>query len=83
MLFPTQKQRHMELCQKHLAYYKKEEIAFLQQIITMDETWVYDFKPESKSQNEVCTGKNSARLQKFQHQASKAKQMMIMAYNYT
>ncbi len=38
MLFSMQKQRCMELCQKHLIYYEKEGIVFLQQIITIDET---------------------------------------------
>ncbi len=49
MLFPIQKPHYMKLCQKHLTYYKKEGIVYLQWIIVIDETWVRDFKPESKS----------------------------------
>ncbi len=81
MLFPMQ--NHTELCQKQLTRYKKEEIVFLQRIIAINETLVHDFKPELKSQCEVWKGKNSPRLQKFQHQASKVKQMIIMTYEYT
>ncbi len=45
MLFPVQKQRHMDLCQTHMTRYKKGGIAFLPQMITTDETWVRDFNP--------------------------------------
>ncbi len=38
MLFPTQKQRRMEQCYKHLTCYRKEGIVFLQRIIAIDET---------------------------------------------
>ncbi len=61
----------------------KEGIVFLQRVITIDETWMRDFELELKSQSEVWRGKNSPRLQKYRHQASKVKQMMIMAYDYT
>ncbi len=36
-----------------LTYYKKEGIVFLQRIITIDETWVRNFKPELKSRSKV------------------------------
>ncbi len=62
---------------------KRKELTFLQQIITIDETWVGDFEPELKSQNKIWKIKKSPRLQKFQHQASTVKQMMIMVYAYT
>ncbi len=45
VLFPAWKQHCIELCQKHLTHYEKEGITFLQWIISIDETWVYDFKP--------------------------------------
>ncbi len=53
MLFLAQKQYHIELCQKHLTHPEKKGIVFLQQIITIDETWVCDFEPEWKPQSEV------------------------------
>ncbi len=74
MLFSVQKQHYMELCQKHLARYKKEGIVLLQQIIAIDETWVCDFKPKLKTQSAIFKGESSQRLQKFWHQASKVKQ---------
>ncbi len=46
-----------ELCQNSLIRYKKEDIAFLQRIIVIDETWVCDFELELKSQSEVWKGK--------------------------
>ncbi len=73
----------MELSQKHLTSYKKEGIAFFQRIIAIHETLVYDFKPELKSKSEVWKVKNSQRQQKFRGQATKVKQMVIMAYDYT
>ncbi len=41
------------------------------------------WKPELKSQSKVWKGRNSRWLQKFQLHASKVRQMMVMAYNYT
>ncbi len=66
-----------------MTHYEKEGIAFLQRIIAINETWLRDFKHELKSQSVGWKGKNSPRLQKFQHQASKVKQVMIMAYDYS
>ncbi len=65
---------------KHLTRYKKEEIAFLQRIIAIDEIWMRDFKPELKYQSEVLNRKNSPKPQQFR---CLAKQMMIMVYDYT
>ncbi len=73
MLFTAQKQYRMELYQKHLTGYKKEGIAFLQRIITINETCVHNFELELKYQSKVWEGKNSLRLQKFQQQTSKLK----------
>ncbi len=61
----------------------KEGITFLQQIISIDEAWVHNSKPELKSSSEIWKGKNLPRLQKFRRQASTVKQIMIKAYNYT
>ncbi len=77
-----QKKRRMDLWQT-FDFLQKGRIVFLQRIITIDETLVCDFLPELKSQREIWKGKNSSRPQKSRHQASKEKQMMIMAYNCT
>ncbi len=57
MLFPVQKQHRMVLCQKLLTHYEKERIVFLQQIITIYDTWMCNFKPDLKFQSEVWMGK--------------------------
>ncbi len=46
MLFPTQKQYRVELCQKYLTCYKKQGVPFLQRIIAINETHVRDFETE-------------------------------------
>ncbi len=73
----------MDMCQKHLTRYVKQEIVFFTINNHYHETWVGDFKLELKCQREVWKGENSQRLQKFQHQAAKVKQMMVVADDYT
>ncbi len=63
MLFTMQNQHCMELNQKHLTSYKEKGMAFLQQIIAINETWVCNFEPKLKSQRAAWKGKNSPRPQ--------------------
>jgi histone-lysine N-methyltransferase SETMAR len=39
------------ICQEDLEHHAPEGNAFLQQIVTEDESWVYHYEPESKRQS--------------------------------
>ncbi len=73
MLFFMQKQCRMEPCQKHLTCYKKEGMAFFQCRYWWNLGETSERGLEGKRFIEAA----------IRHQASKMKQMMIMAYNYT
>ena len=44
------KPTRLDICQQNLDRYDKEGDAFLDRIITGDETWVHRYEPESKRQ---------------------------------
>ncbi len=76
MLFPIYKQRYMELCPKHLT-----------SVFATNNHYKWNMGAWHRTRTEISErgleGKNSLSVQKFQHQASRVKQMMMMAYNYT
>jgi histone-lysine N-methyltransferase SETMAR len=53
----------------------------LQKVVAIDETWIWDFEPELKSQSSEWRGKVSLRPKKFKRDQSNVKQIMIFAYN--
>ncbi len=48
-LTDAQKQTHLKIVQEHLKQFRRERENFLNQIIVISETWIWDFKPELKS----------------------------------
>jgi len=49
-LTPEMKERHVSACQELLCHYEADGEAFLQRIITGDESWVHFYEPERKRQ---------------------------------
>ena len=45
------KRAHQTICQEHMDSHALEGDAFLHQIVTGDESWVYHYEPESKRQS--------------------------------
>ena len=62
--------------------YHKEGESFIQRIVAIDETWIRSYEPELKRQSSEWRHPDSPRPQKFRHEQSKVKQMMIFAYDH-
>jgi len=63
------------MCQQHLDRYDKEGDAFLDRIITGDETWVHHYEPECKRQSMEWKHPQSPIRKKFKSQPSAGKLM--------
>ena len=66
-LTEAHKQSRLEACPEHLEYCHSDK-AFLQQIVTGDETWVHHLEPESKRASMECRHPTSPRSKKFKSQ---------------
>ena len=70
-----------ETCRIHLEKYQNEEENLLNNIITIDETWVRAYEPELKRQSAEWRHKGSPRRQKFRQNPSPVKLIVILAYD--
>ena len=68
-----------ETCRIHLERYQNGE-NLLNNIITIDETWVRAYEPELKRQSAEWRHEKSPRRQKFRQNSSPVKLMVILAY---
>jgi len=66
------------ICQERLDHHAREGDAFLHQIVTGDESWVYHYEPESKRQSMQWKHPSSPANKKFKTQASAGKVMMTI-----
>jgi len=73
---------HLDMCQ-HLDRYDKEGEAFLDRIITGDETWVHHYKPECKRQSMEWKHPQSLIRIKFETQPSAGKLMLTVFFGLT
>ena len=64
----------------HLERYQNEGENLLNNIITIDKTWVRAYEPELKHQSAEWRHAGSPRRQKFRQNASPVKLMVILAY---
>ena len=72
-LTEEQKQRRVIICQDLLE--KHDDI--LGRVITGDETWIYQYDPETKRQNAHRKTANSPRQRKFRQSKSRVKTMLL------
>jgi len=72
-LTEEQKQRRVTICQDLLEW--QDEI--LGRIITGDETWFYQYDPETKRQSAQWKTANSPRQKKFRQSKSRVKTMLL------
>ena len=76
-LSEEQKCQHVEIAQQLLQRFCEEGNEFMQKVVTIDETWIWDFEPELKSQSSEWRGKGSPRPKKFKRTQSNMKQMIF------
>ena len=69
--------RH-ETCRIYLERYQNEGENLLDNIITIDETWVRSYEPELKRQSAEWRHEGSPRRQKFRQNPSPLKLMVIL-----
>ena len=70
-----------EICGIHLERYQNEGENLLNNIITIDETWVKAYETELKCQSAEWRHEGSLQRQKFCHNPSPVKLMLILAYD--
>jgi len=77
------KQTRLDICQQNLDRYDKQGDAFLDRIITPDETWVHHYEPECKRQ--IMEWKHPQPLirKKFKSQPSARKLMLTVFLGFT
>ena len=75
MLTPDQKQVRVTLSEALLAQINADSENLFDRFVTMDETWVHHFDPETKQQSMEWREKGSTPPQKFRVQASAGKVM--------
>jgi len=56
-----------------LEFFRRDPNDFLSRFVTVDETWLYDYDPETMQQSMECRHSGSPRPQKFQVQKSAGK----------
>jgi hypothetical protein len=78
VLTREQKQRHGAYCQDWM---ENEECSnFLQRVVTGDESWIYEYDPETKRQSEEWKHGGSSRSKKAHKSCSKFKIMLIVFF---
>jgi histone-lysine N-methyltransferase SETMAR len=76
-----QKHAQQTICQQHLDHHAREGDAFLQRIVTGDESWVYHYESESKRQLMQWKNPSSPANKKFKTQASAGKVMLTIFWD--
>lgn len=75
MLTPDHKRMRVTCCEGLLARYRENPDGFLERFVTMDETWIHHFDPESKRQSMQWKHSTSPARKKFRVQPSAGKIM--------
>ena len=80
-LAEQQKWCRYETCHIHMERYQNEGENLLNNIITIDETWVRAYEPELKRQSAEWIHEASPPRQKFRQNPSPVKLMVILTYD--
>ena len=80
-LTEQQKWCRYETCRIHLERYQDEGENLLNNIITIDETWIRAYEPELKRQSAEWKHEGLPRRQIFRENPSPVKLMVILAYD--
>ena len=79
MLTAEQKKNRVNISRANLEYYQADEDRFLSRFITMDETWIHHFDPETKQQSMTWKRPTSPTPKKFKV-ASSARKVMASVF---
>ena len=74
------KQARFEACSELIESHKSDK-TFLSRIVTVDETWVHHYKPESKRSSMEWRHPTSPRVKKFKSQCSAGKIMATVFWD--
>ena len=80
LLTPEQKEHRMRICADTLENIENDP-NLLQNVITCDETWIFQYDPETKRQSMHWKSPESPRKKKARMSKSKFKVMMIVFYD--
>ena len=83
LLSEDDRKRRISASRDFIRRWRASGDAFLDRIITTDETWLYFFDPETKQQSSVWTVKGSAPPKKARVSKSAGKRMCIMFMDRT
>ncbi|GFN88094.1 transposase [Plakobranchus ocellatus] len=75
------KAQRKDMCTQLLESYNAEGEAFLQSILTGDESWVYHYDPECRAQSMECSHKTSPNPRKFKVVASARKVLFTVFWD--
>ena len=81
LLTPDQKQRRKDVSADCLALYRRNPTEFLRRFITVDETWVHHYTPETKQQSRQWTMKGEPAPKKAKTVASASKVMATIFWD--
>lgn len=81
MLTEEQKARRVSSCVSFLTRVEREGDTFLDRIVTVDETWISLYDPETKQQSSMWKGPGSPSPTKFKMARSTKKRMFIVFYD--
>ena len=68
-----QKSQRCQSSEQHLGFFRRDPNDLLSRLLTMDETWLYHYEPETKQQSMGWRHSGSTRSQKFRVQNSAGK----------
>ena len=81
MLTDDQKQMRKESCKRILGRFQREGSNFMERIVTVDETWISFYTPETKQQSTMWKTPGSPSPKKFKQAQSTKKQMFIVFFD--
>lgn len=76
-----QKQHHEDVSIERLAMFHSNKAEFLRRFITMDETWVHLFTPETKHQSKQWTARGESAPKKAKTVPSAGKVMALVFWD--
>ena len=81
MLTDDQKHMQKESCKRILGRFQQEGRNFMERIVTVDETWISFYMPETKQQSTMWKTPGYQSLKKFKQAQSTKKQMFIVFFD--
>ena len=77
MLNTDQRRLRVECCEQLLKRFEREGEKFMDRIVTVDETWISLYTPETKDQSNMLKTPGSPSPKKFEMTQSTKKQMFV------